>query len=105
MQQKLSKNAKEATAQKASYRKYDMKINICITLRVHIVRNNKIIPINRKKLKTHKEENNIKIKNVLNYKLSSPENSYQFSSVTQSCPTLCEPMVNKGNCHSLKLGI
>ena len=56
-------------------------------------------------MKTHKEENNIKIKNVLNYKLSSPENSYQFSSVTQSCPTLCEPMVNKGNCHSLKLGI
>ena len=31
MQQKLSENAKEATAQKTSYRKYDMKINICMT--------------------------------------------------------------------------
>ena len=59
----------------------------------------------QEKMKIHKEENNIKIKNVLNYKLSSPENSYQFSSVAQSCLTLCEPMVNKGNCHSLKLGI
>jgi len=40
-------------------------------------RNNKIIPINRKKMKIHKEENNIKMKNFLNYKLSSPENSYK----------------------------
>ena len=66
-------------------------------------------------MKIHKEENNIKMKNFLNYKLSNPENSYKwlliqpFHSTNAYCQLLAwnsyGHAVNKGNCHSLKLGI
>ena len=58
----------------------------------------------QEKMTIHKEENNIKIKNVLNYKLSSPENSYQFSSVAQSFWLFVNPWWIK-EIVSLKLGI